>query len=85
MDINEEITKMNLYKTFEPYIDKSVTMEDRLKARVRLCGYRAAGSKRRSCQMDSHEAEITAVLKARYQETENADSVLVTVCVFDLS
>ena len=36
MDINEEITKMNLYKTFEPYIDKSVTMEDRMKARVRL-------------------------------------------------
>lgn len=36
MDINEEITKMNLYKTFEPYIDKSVTMEDRLKSRVRL-------------------------------------------------
>ena len=35
--------------------------------------------------MDSHEAEITAVLKARYQETENADSVLVPVCVFDLS
>lgn len=34
--------------------------------------------------MDSHEAEIMAVLKARYQETENADSVLVTVCVFDL-
>ena len=32
MDINEEITKMNLYKTFEPYIDKSVTMEERLKA-----------------------------------------------------
>lgn len=34
--------------------------------------------------MDSHEAEITAVLKAQYQGTENADSVLVTVCVFDL-
>lgn len=34
--------------------------------------------------MDCHEAEITAVMKARYQETENADSVLVTVCVFDL-
>ena len=34
--------------------------------------------------MDSHEAEITAVLKARYQETENADSVHVAVCVFDL-
>lgn len=34
--------------------------------------------------MDSHETEITAVLKTRYQETENADSVLVTVCVFDL-
>ena len=30
MDINEEITKMNLYKTFEPYIDKSVTMEVRI-------------------------------------------------------
>lgn len=36
MDINEEITKMNLYKTFEPYIDKSVTMDERLKARIRL-------------------------------------------------
>lgn len=34
--------------------------------------------------MDSHETEITAVLKAQYQEIENADSVLVTVCVFDL-
>ena len=34
--------------------------------------------------MDSHEAEITAVLKAQYHVTENADSVLVTVCVFDL-
>lgn len=34
--------------------------------------------------MDSHETEITAVLKAQYQVTENADSVLVTVCVFDL-
>ena len=34
--------------------------------------------------MDCHEAEITAVLKAQYQEIENADSVLVTVCVFDL-
>lgn len=84
MDINEEITKMNLYKTFEPYIDKSVTMEDRLKARVRLVDT-APQKQRRSCQMDSHEAEITAVLKAQYQETENADSVLVTVCVFDLS
>lgn len=36
MDISEEITKMNLYKTFEPYIDKSVTMDERLKARIRL-------------------------------------------------
>lgn len=34
--------------------------------------------------MDSHETETTAVLKARYQETENADSVLVTVCIFDV-
>lgn len=36
MDISEEITKMNLYKTFEPYIDKSVTMDERLKARIHL-------------------------------------------------
>lgn len=84
MDINEEITKMNLYKTFEPYIDKSVTMEDRLKARVRLVDT-APQEAKTLLPMDSHEAEITAVLKARYQETENADSVLVTVCVFDLS
>lgn len=35
--------------------------------------------------MDSHETEITAVLKAQYQEIENADSVLVTVYIFDLS
>ena len=46
MDINEEITKMNLYKTFEPYIDKSVTMEERLKSTGAPCGYRAAGSKK---------------------------------------
>ena len=45
MDINEEITKMNLYKTFEPYIDKSVTMEDRLKARVRLVDTAPQGAK----------------------------------------
>ena len=34
--------------------------------------------------MNRHEAEITTVLKAQYHVTENADSVLVTVCVFDL-
>ena len=36
MDMSEEITKMNLYKTFEPYIDPSVTMQDRLKGKVKL-------------------------------------------------
>lgn len=36
MDMSEEITKMNLYKTFEPYIDPSVTMQDRLKGQVKL-------------------------------------------------
>ncbi len=36
MDLSEEIAKMNLYKTFEPYIDKSVTMDARLKGQVRL-------------------------------------------------
>ena len=79
MDINEEITKMNLYKTFEPYIDKSVTMEDRLKARVRLVDTAPQEAK------DALAKWTAMKLKARYQETENADSVLVTVCVFDLS
>ena len=36
MDMSEEITKMNLYKTFEPYIDPSVTMQERLKGQVKL-------------------------------------------------
>ena len=36
MDINEEITNMNLHQTIEPSLDKRVTMEERLKARVRL-------------------------------------------------
>ncbi len=36
MDMSEEITKMNLYKTFEPYIDSSVTMQERLKGQVKL-------------------------------------------------
>lgn len=36
MDLSEEITKMNLYKTFEPYIAKDVTMQERLKGNVRL-------------------------------------------------
>lgn len=36
MDISEEISKMNFYKTFEPYIDPSVTMEERMKGDVRL-------------------------------------------------
>lgn len=36
MDISEEIAKMNFYKTFEPYIDSSVTMEERMKGDIRL-------------------------------------------------
>ncbi len=36
MDMSEEITKMNLYKTFESYIDPSVTMQERLKGQVKL-------------------------------------------------
>ena len=35
MDISEEITKMNLYKTFEPYIHPSVTMKERMAAYIR--------------------------------------------------
>lgn len=38
MDLSEEITKMNLYKTFEPYIAKDVTMQERMKGNVRLTG-----------------------------------------------
>ena len=36
MDLTEEIAKMNFYKTFEPYIDPSVTMEQRMKGDIRL-------------------------------------------------
>lgn len=36
MDISEEITKMNLYKTFEPYIHPSVTMKERMAGNIRL-------------------------------------------------
>ena len=36
MDITEEITKMNLYKTFEPYIDPSVSKKDRMTGNIRL-------------------------------------------------
>lgn len=36
MDISEEITKMNLYKTFEPYIHPSVTMKERVAGNIRL-------------------------------------------------
>lgn len=36
MDLTEEIEKMNFYKTFEPYIDPSVTMEQRMKGDIRL-------------------------------------------------
>ena len=36
MDISEEIAKMNLYKTFESYIDPSVTMKERSEGKIRL-------------------------------------------------
>ena len=36
MDLTEEIAKMNFYKTFEPNIDPSVTMEQRMKGDIRL-------------------------------------------------
>ena len=36
MDMSEEITKMNLYKVFEPYIDPAVTVQERLKGQVKL-------------------------------------------------
>lgn len=36
MDLTEEIAKMNFYKTFESYIDPSVTMEQRMKGDIRL-------------------------------------------------
>ena len=36
MDLTEEIAKMNFYKTFEPYIDPSVTMEQRMKGDITL-------------------------------------------------
>lgn len=36
MDLSAEITKMNLYKVFEPYIAKDVTMQERMKGNVRL-------------------------------------------------
>lgn len=36
MDLSEQITKNNLYKTFEPYIDPVVTMKERLDGHVRL-------------------------------------------------
>ena len=61
---------MNLYKTFEPYIDKSVTLEERLKARVRLG--------------DTAPQEAKDAL-AKWTAMKLKDSVLVTVCVFDLS
>ena len=38
MDLTEEIAKMNFYKTFEPYIDPSVTMEQRMRGDIRLRG-----------------------------------------------
>lgn len=36
MDLSEQIMKNDLYKTFEPYIDPTVTMKERLDGHVRL-------------------------------------------------
>lgn len=36
MDISEEITKMNLYKTFEPFIDPKLPVSERMKGNIRL-------------------------------------------------
>ena len=39
MNLSEQITKNNLYKTFEPYIDPAVTMKERLDGHVRLTAH----------------------------------------------
>ena len=60
MDLTEEIAKMNFYKTFEPYIDPSVTMEQRMKGDIRL-REGATGPR----QMDRHENEEPPLLKEK--------------------
>ena len=38
MNLSEQITKNNLYKTFEPYIDPAVTMKERLAGEAYIAG-----------------------------------------------
>ena len=45
MNLSEQITKNNLYKTFEPYIDPSVTMKERLDGHVRLSAHASEEAK----------------------------------------
>lgn len=45
MDLSEQITKNNLYKTFEPYIDPVVTMKERLAGHVRLTAHASEEAK----------------------------------------
>ena len=48
MNLSEQVTKNNLYKTFEPYIDPAVTMKERLAGHVRLTAH-ARGHHHGSC------------------------------------
>jgi hypothetical protein len=45
MNLSEQITKNNLYKTFEPYIDPAVTMKERLDGHVRLSAHASEEAK----------------------------------------
>ena len=64
MDLTEEIAKMNFYKTFEPYIDPSVTMEQRMKGDIRL-REGAPEEAKQARQMDRHENEEPPLLKEK--------------------
>lgn len=65
MDLTEEIAKMNFYKTFEPYIDPSVTMEQRMKGRHQTQRRRTRRSQTGPLQMDRHENEEPPLLKEK--------------------
>lgn len=45
MNLSEQITKNNLYNTFEPYIDPAVTMKERLDGHVRLTAHASEEAK----------------------------------------
>lgn len=36
MDLQEEIIKMNLYKTFEPFIEEGISLSERAKGNITL-------------------------------------------------